>query len=441
MKLTLKTLQQKSFDVEVDASNTIREVKEKVESSQGFSADAQKLIYLGRILDDKKTVDEEKISEKDFIVVMIVKPKAAKAKAEEAATPAPSGSAKVAPAAPAAQRTTSASVASGAAEPATPSPAARTAQQQQQQQQQLQTAGDGSQQRDSESSTGGSAGLGQSSFLAGEQYETAVTNMMEMGYSRDQCVKAMRASFNNPDRAVEYLISGIPEAALRMADEADARNQQHQQQQASQNEGEGAEQEQQASDTEPTSASASGERQTSQAAPASRASRNLFQQAEQQAASGQQQQQQQQQQGAGRIDLEVLRQSPQFRQLQMLVRENPQMLSQVLAELAAQQPQLAVLIRNNQAEFLRMLMEGVYSDDGMAEMMQEAQLAEGEGDDGDGDDGVQYIRVTQEEKEAIERLEALGFPHGVVVQAYFACDKNEELAANYLFEHGHEDMD
>ncbi|KAJ2651567.1 UV excision repair protein rad23, partial [Coemansia sp. RSA 1285] len=418
----------------VDASNTIREVKEKVESSQGFSADAQKLIYLGRILDDKKTVDEEKISEKDFIVVMIVKPKAAKAKAEEAATPASSGSAKAAPAAPAAQRTTSASVASGAAEPATPSPAARTAQQQQQQQQ-SQAAGDGSQQRDSESSTGGSAGLGQSSFLAGEQYETAVTNMMEMGYSRDQCVKAMRASFNNPDRAVEYLISGIPEAALRMADEADARNQQ---QQSSQNEDEGAEQEQQASDTEPTSASASGERQTSQAAPASRASRNLFQQAEQQAASGQQQQQQQ---GAGRIDLEVLRQSPQFRQLQMLVRENPQMLSQVLAELAAQQPQLAVLIRNNQAEFLRMLMEGVYSDDGMAEMMQEAQLAEGEGDDGDGDDGVQYIRVTQEEKEAIERLEALGFPHGVVVQAYFACDKNEELAANYLFEHGHEDMD
>ncbi|KAJ2537724.1 UV excision repair protein rad23, partial [Coemansia sp. RSA 1933] len=68
MKLTLKTLQQKSFEVEVDASDTIRQVKEKVEGSQGFAADSQKLIYLGRILDDKKSVEEEKISEKDFIV-------------------------------------------------------------------------------------------------------------------------------------------------------------------------------------------------------------------------------------------------------------------------------------------------------------------------------------------------------------------------------------
>ena len=127
----------------------------------------------------------------------------------------------------------------------------------------------------------------------------------------------------------------------------------------------------------------------------------------------------------------------------------PQLLQPLLEQLGQQHPEILERIQSNQDEFVRLINEPI--DPAQLQQAQQAMQAMGGGgmgdlasmmggggDGGDGGGTVQ-IHLTPEEGEALARLEALGFPRQVALEAYLACDKQEEMAANYLFENGMDD--
>jgi UV excision repair protein RAD23 len=391
MKLTFKDLKQQKFEIEAEPAELISDVKEKIHKEKGWEASTQKLIYSGKILQDANTVEFYKIEEKGFIVCMISKPKAAPSSAASTSkapsTPAPAvASTPAPPAAPAPSTTTSAPVV-----PATPSPAGAGAA--------------------TVATPATPSGPSTSGLSMGAERAAQIAEMESMGFERSQIDAAMRAAFYNSERAIEYLLTGIPENLQHEARPAPP---------AAVPQGEG-------SPTPATPAAGQGGEEpvnlfeaAAQAGAGGRggAARggagNLFGAAGAGAAAGAP--------AGGLGNLDFLRNNPQFQQLRQVVQQQPQMLEPILQQVGAGNPQLAALIGQHPEQFLQLLSE-----------------------DGDNDaplpPGAQAISVTEEERAAIDRLILLGFPRDQAIQAYFACDKNEELAANFLFDQPDDDLD
>ena len=240
-----------------------------------------------------------------------------------------------------------------------------------------------------------------STLVAGSALDSTVASLMEMGYERLAVVAALRAAFNNPERAVEYLLTGLPPGAA------------------------GGEQAVAAPPAGAAGAAASlpsGAAAAPPAPPAPAAAGpnalplNLFPQGMPGAAGagggGGSGGGARGAPGAGALD--ALRSHPQFADMARTVAANPELLRPMLEQLGAQHPQLLATISAHLPEFMALLQQegggGAGGDEGMFE--------EDEG-------GVAGVAVTPEEELAIGRLMALGFDRLMATQAFFACDKNE----------------
>ncbi|XP_028458119.1 UV excision repair protein RAD23 homolog B [Perca flavescens] len=382
MQITLKTLQQQTFKIDIDEEETVKTLKERIEEEKGkehFSVAGLKLIYAGKVLSDDTALKEYKIDEKNFVVVMVTKAKTASAAPQP--SPATSASSAAAPAAPPASSSSSENTSVPTSTDDKPeerqSPTAEPA-----------STPVGS----SEASTNTNLiNEAVSNLVTGPSYDAMVNEMMLMGYEREQVVAALRASFNNPDRAVEYLLTGIPGRDSGRASGPEA--------------------------VVPPVSGVSTAPIGGISLPANTGSSSA----------------------GGGNPLSFLRNQPQFHVMRQLIQQNAALLPALLQEIGRENPELLQEISSHQEQFIQMLNEpnpeAVPAGGGAGGAVGAGGIA----GDAPGGSHMSYIQVTPLEKEAIERLKALGFPEGLVIQAYFACEKNENLAANFLLQQNFDD--
>jgi len=271
----------------------------------------------------------------------------------------------------------------------------------------------------------------------GSEYESTIAMLMGIGnYSHAQVVRALRAAFNNADRAADYLINGIPQSVM--------------QQQAQQGTG-------------PTQGTGTGSQGTGTGTQGTGTGTQGTGTGTQGTGTGTQGTQTGTQgqgtgiqiptglTGTGRGNpLGVGTGGPSGDQgaaIRQMIQTNPQLLPYLLQQFANTNPQLVQALAQNPQAFQALMQSvasgGAFGPTGRGSGRGTTGSTTGTGT-GTGTGTMPQVQrttipLTADEKKSIDNLENLGFGRNKAIEAYLLCDKNEELAANYLFDHAGDD--
>ncbi|KAK7195372.1 UV excision repair RAD23-like protein [Novymonas esmeraldas] len=410
MKVVLKTITGKQHEVTVDASATTLDVKRLLEDE--YEPASLRLCFNGAVLEDSKTLADSGVKDSDSLVLAgrkrkIPKPQAppqapAPAETPKAETPAESS----APASSTAAPQPAAPAPASAAAPAVPSapvvPAAVAA-------------------SAPPPAPAAAATPAPTAPSAANTYGVAphlIDEVASMGFEdRRQIALALRAAFMNVERAVEYLFDGIPPQLVEELTRHDAAAAAPAHPPAS------------APETSASAAVAAPPPPES-AAPASTVAAQRTPESDMRAA---------------------LSRIPQFDEIRALYNQNTDTLPVVMQQIALRHPAVYEQIERDPETFLSIMSEvgqsGTTGAPSASTAPSSALAVAGEGAEehsfmtrlpaamaGRGE-----VQLTAEDNVAVQQLVDIGggmWDEQSAVLVYLASDRNQEMAASILFEHG-----
>ncbi|CAM9777846.1 unnamed protein product [Chrysoparadoxa australica] len=395
VKVEVKSLDDDAFELEVPTDYTVADMKLLINEERQYGAPqaAIKLLFAGKVLSDDKSLVECNMGDGDFLVVMVSKLSRAGSNASSTATtaaPAAAGEAAVSQCAPIPSHITTSAAAAAVVVTSSASSASPTA----------------------------------NETIGAAVDQSAVNDLMGMGFPRDLVIEALQAAFNDPHIAANYLVTGIPEGAFHAN----------------------------ALDAEVEAKKNYDQKSDDQAQAALKRANDLNPEINTNSLPG-----------LRDPNCGAYRYDPEIKRIRQVLRESPALLREVIWGLAHQNMQLLREINESPAEVLMGMLFGADADAGAGapqdihqagaklemanDLKREAQAAAHEIAHNDGASRQQQVIdvdnpgmevLSESDEEAVARISHIvqGSSREDIVEAYITSGRNEELAINLLFDMG-----